>query len=245
MELEMVKIVTLVDNDVWRPGLKSSWGLSFYVEPLVDGRGYPLLMDTSGSFPTLLHNASALNVDLSSVRAVFISHWHGDHCGSISHVLSLTHRPTPVYVPSASGYGIAEIERAGGIPIVCSRPMEVVEGVMSTGEIPIGISEHSMLINVRGKGLIILTGCSHPGVLNIVRRAQQVSGVHRIYGIMGGFHMSGFERGRRLAETLLKMGVRLISPCHCTHTSARMGIKEVMGDRYVENGAGRVFQVTA
>lgn len=82
----------------------------------------------------------------------------------------MTGRPVPVYIPSGDIRGVRMVEDAYGIPVVCSKPTEVVNGVMSTGKIPDSISEHSLLINLRDRGLIILTGCSHPGIVNTVSR---------------------------------------------------------------------------
>lgn len=227
-EVSSVRVTTLVDNDVWREGLKSSWGLSLYVETVTEEKQRTVLMDTSGSFEALFENASWLGVNLSTVEAIFISHWYGDHCGSLSHILPLSQQPIPVYVPSVSPSRIRMIGEAQGIPLVCSRPIEFMEGMMSTGEMWDGISEHSLLINLSEKGLVVLTGCSHPGIMNIIRRAQKVSGVDKIYAVIGGFHISSTNEGMKVAELLGRLGVKLVSPCHCTHTKAKIGIIKIL-----------------
>jgi len=242
-ELNSVRVTTLVDNDVLKRGLTSSFGLSLYVEISTERERRIILMDTSGSFDTLLKNASKLDVNLSGINAIFISHWHGDHCGSLSHVLPLLRQPTPVYVPSENSSGIREIKNAGGVPRVCSEPVEFMEGVMSTGEIGRGISEHSLVMNVRNKGLVILTGCAHPGIVSTVKRAQQVSVVSKVYAVIGGFHISSAREGVYVAEFLRELGVKLVSPCHCTGVNAKNAIANVMKDRYVRNGSGKVFLI--
>jgi len=134
-EGDSVKVTTLVDNNVWTRGLVSSWGLSFYVEINSEEAQHIILMDTSCSFDALFKNVAKLEVNLSDVEAIFISHWHLDHCGSLSHVLPLLRQQTPVYVPSKSYSKIRKIKEARGTPIVCSDPVYLMEGVMSTGEI--------------------------------------------------------------------------------------------------------------
>jgi len=240
--VDRVRITTLVDNGVLRRGLMSTWGLSLYVQVFLGARRFVILMDTSGSFDVLLHNSFMLGVDFKDVDAVFISHWHRDHCGSLGHVLPMIGKPVPVYVPSEDIYGIKMVENARGVPVVCSKPTGVVRGVMSTGEIPSGISEHSLLINLRDKGLIVLTGCSHPGIVHTVKLARSVSGVDKVYAVVGGFHISSLNEGLRVARRLSEIGVQLVSPCHCTRDDAKRGIKKVLGERYVENGVGWVFQ---
>lgn len=242
-EVDSVKIVTLVDNDVWEKGLSSSWGLSFYVEASKNGKPYAILMDTSGSFNVLSENASKLNIDIGAVEAVFLSHWHGDHCGALSYVLPLLKKLTPIYVSSGGSSEIRMIENGGAMANVCSKPVEFKEGVMSTGGLGYGIREHSLLVNVKDKGIVVLTGCSHPGIISIIKRAQQVSGVDKVYAVMGGLHISSASEGARVAEFMREIDVKLASPCHCTGINARNAIAKIMGERYVRNGSGKVIHI--
>ena len=241
-ELNSARITTLVDNDVWKSGLTSSWGISLHVETYTEEKQRIILMDTSGSFDTLFKNATRLNVNLPDVEAIFISHWHGDHCGSLSHVLPLLRKSTPAYVPSENSSRIRKIIEAGGTPRVCSEPVEFMEGVMSTGEMGGWTSEHSLVMNVKNKGLVILTGCAHPGVVNILKRARQVSGVSEVYTVIGGFHISVNE-AVKTANFLRKTGVKLVSPCHCTSENVKKAVSNIMGKRCVKNGCGKVFLI--
>jgi 7,8-dihydropterin-6-yl-methyl-4-(beta-D-ribofuranosyl)aminobenzene 5'-phosphate synthase len=238
-----MKITTLVDNDIWMRGLASSWGLSLYVEIDSGEERHRILMDTSGSYDALFSNARKLEVDLSDVEAIFVSHWHLDHCGCLSHVLPLLRQQTPVYVPSRNPSGIKTIREAEGTPIVCSDPVSLIEGVMSTGEMIGGVSEHSLVINLRDKGLVVLSGCAHPGIVNIVKGAQQVSGISTVYAVIGGFHISSKREGAHVAEFLQKLGVQLVSPCHCTGVNAKNAIADIMKDNFVKNGSGQVWSI--
>lgn len=241
-ELKSVRVTTLVDNDVWEAGLASTWGLSLFVEVFMENERHVVLMDTSGSSNALFGNARKLGIYLSTVESIFISHWHGDHCGSLDHVLPSLRRSTPVYVPSKNLFEFERIMTLGGAPEVCSGPIEFMEGIMSTGEIGWGVSEHSLLMNVEGRGLVVLTGCGHPGVVRIVKRAEQVSGTN-IYAVVGGFHISSMREGVSEAKALREMGVRLISPCHCTGLNAEIGIAKVMKEGYIKNGSGKVISI--
>jgi 7,8-dihydropterin-6-yl-methyl-4-(beta-D-ribofuranosyl)aminobenzene 5'-phosphate synthase len=242
-EVKSVRITTIVDNDAWRKKLMSSWGLSLFVETVSEEKRYAILMDTGGSFETLFKNASWLGVNFSSIKAIFVSHWHEDHCGSLSHVLPLPQRPIPVYVPSVSTSKFRTIKEAQGIPLVCSRPIEFTDGLMSTGEMPVGISEHSLLINSKNKGLVVLVGCSHPGIINILKRAQEVSGVNKIFAVIGGFHISSVTEGIAVGNFLREIDVELVSPCHCTSIDAKHGIAKIMGERYIKNGSGKIISI--
>lgn len=224
--------------------MTSSWGLSFYVEVFTEERRHTVLMDTSGSPHSLFQNSSRLHIDLSDVEAVFISHWHGDHSGCLIGILQQVGQTIPVYLPSRNLFGFRGIVSAGGVPQVCSEPLEILKGIMSTGSMGVWTKEHSLLIKVRDKGLVLLTGCSHPGIEKIVRRALQILDT-KVYAIIGGLHISSVKEGESTAKNLQEMGVELISPCHCTGTSAKAGIKRVMNRRFVANGSGKTISIDA
>jgi 7,8-dihydropterin-6-yl-methyl-4-(beta-D-ribofuranosyl)aminobenzene 5'-phosphate synthase len=242
-DCQSTKITTLVDNDVWKRELASSWGLSLYVEIDSGEKRHRILMDTSGSFDVLFNNARKLEVNLSDVEAVFVSHWHMDHCGCLSHVLPLLRQQTAVYVPSRNPSGIRTIREAEGTPIVCSDPVHLMEGVTSTGEMIGGVSEHSLVINLRDKGLVVLSGCAHPGIVNIVKRAQKISCVSAVYAVIGGFHISSKREGAYVAEFLQELGANIVSPCHCTGVNAKDAIADIMKDNFVKNGSGKVWTI--
>jgi len=242
-EVDSVKTTTIADNNVWEKGLSSAWGLSFHVETFKENRKHTLLMDVSGSFKTFYTNASKLGIDLTQIEGIFISHWHGDHVGALSQVLPLIKRSVPVFVPSADASAFREIENLNSSPVVCSEPMEFLEGIMSTGEMPKGISEHSLIVNVEDKGLVVLTGCCHPGIINILKRAREVSGVNKVYAVMGGFHISGTKAGVRVGQFLKELSVEIASPCHCTSQDARNGIAEIVGEKYVKTGSGKTITI--
>jgi 7,8-dihydropterin-6-yl-methyl-4-(beta-D-ribofuranosyl)aminobenzene 5'-phosphate synthase len=242
-EVESVRVTTVVDNNVWKEGLASSWGLSFYVDTVTDDKKHIVLMDTSGSFQIFFRNVAKLGLNLSEVEAILISHWHGDHCGALSQVLSLLKPQTMVCVPSENSFGLREIRGVGGIPWIYHESIEFFDGIMSTGEVPGGLSEHSLLINVKNKGLVVLVGCSHPGIINILKRAQKVSGVDKIYAVMGGFHISSVGEGMRVGEFLRELDVKLVSPCHCTSNDAKHGIAKILGERCIKNGSGKIISI--
>jgi 7,8-dihydropterin-6-yl-methyl-4-(beta-D-ribofuranosyl)aminobenzene 5'-phosphate synthase len=243
-DVDFVRITTIVDNDIWKEGLASCWGLSFYVETVTDDKRHVVLMDTSGSFQVFFNNASKLGLNLSEVDSVLISHWHSDHCGALSQVLSSLKPQTMIYLPSENPFGLIEIREAGGTSWICHDSVEIADGMMSTRELTGGVSEHSLLINVRNKGLVVLPGCSHPGIINFLKRAQRVSNVGKIYAVRGGFHISGVDEGTRVGKFLRELDVKLVSPCHCTSVEAKQGIAKVMGERYVKNGSGKIISIS-
>ena len=99
------------------------------------------------------------------------------------------------------------------------------------------------MINMREKGLVVLSGCAHPGIVNIVKCAQQVSGIPKVYAVIGGFYISSKREGAYVAEFLRELGVKLVSPCHCTGVDAKNTIADILKSNYVKNGSGKVCSI--
>ena len=98
-----------------------------------------------------------------------------------------------------------------------------------------------LVFHVRGKGLVVLAGCAHSGIINTVERAREVCGVPKIHAIMGGFHLSGkfFEPiVEPTIEALKQIDPDYILPTHCTGRNAIMKIEAAMPDKFILNMSG-------
>lgn len=93
---------------------------------------------------------------------------------------------------------------------------------------------------VEGKGLVVITGCAHSGVINTVIHARKVAGVQEVYAVIGGFHLNDAGRGKvdRTAAALKEMGVKRVIPCHCTGFEAMCRMCEMLGNAVEPGGAG-------
>ena len=106
------------------------------------------------------------------------------------------------------------------------------------------LDDQALVANVRGKGLVVLTGCGHSGIVNIVRHAQALTGVQRIHAIVGGFHMSGPYFEPIIAptvEALRAFAPKVIVPGHCTGYKPQMAIAQAMPEAYVHNAVGTTY----
>jgi len=212
-----MKLTIVYDNEVHQPGLEAAWGFSCLVE--LNGRR--LLFDTGGKGELLLYNIEKLNLKPSTIQEIFISHSHWDHAGGLVDLLRLN-RDAALYLPF-SWPGPPEAHRA----IRVQGPCALSPNLFSTGELPGG--EQSLVVKT-GVGLVVVVGCSHPGVGAILETASQFG---RVGALIGGLH--GFDDYELLAD------VGLICPCHCTQH-----IAEIMA-RYPQTalagGAGQVLEV--
>ena len=101
--------------------------------------------------------------------------------------------------------------------------------------------DSGIVFNIRGKGLVLISGCAHAGIVNTIRYAQHVTGVMDVWAVMGGFHLSGADFDGVISPTtsgLKEINPRYIIPAHCTGRDAVMHIEREMPDAFLLNMAG-------
>lgn len=211
-------ITIVYDNKAFVEDLVPDWGFSC----LVDARGRRILFDTGAKGHILLGNLEKLGISPSSIDEIFISHDHWDHTGGLSALMEI--HPVRVYAPAplAGTFGEREMVRI-------SSPARIHEGIHSTGLLA-GI-EQSLVVET-DQGLVVIAGCSHPGVGAILVAASTLG---RPFALIGGLH--GFSDLDRLA------GLRLVCPTHCTRLIAEIASRHP--DKYTPGGAGRVISFSA
>lgn len=101
--------------------------------------------------------------------------------------------------------------------------------------------DSAMVMHVRGKGLVVLSGCSHAGIVNTVNHAKNITGIEKVHVVMGGFHLSGplFEPIlERTTDELLALDPDYVVPCHCTGRKSTAYMEQTMPDRFILNMSG-------
>jgi 7,8-dihydropterin-6-yl-methyl-4-(beta-D-ribofuranosyl)aminobenzene 5'-phosphate synthase len=146
------------------------------------------------------------------------------------------------------------------------EPLVLVEGVLLSGEMRMPepfevippslrmeqggalvqdtfIGEQTLVAHVRDRGLVVVTSCSHRGIVGICRHAARVSGVAKIHAVIGGFHLSGLEAERidRVVETLRSLEIDYLVPQHCTGVEALVQFAQRMGSALVVSSTGSTF----
>mgnify|MGYP000061170944 CR=1 FL=1 len=212
-----MKITILYDNTAFKNDLTPDWGFS----ALVEAHGRTLLFDTGAEGSVLLGNMQKLGVQPESIEEVFISHNHFDHLGGLSEFLS-KNRKVDIYVPPT----VRGIHNAHKITRL-EKPTRLHDHFFSTGELD--HIEQSLAVET-DKGLVLVVGCSHPPMDQILSAASRFG---TLYGIVGGLH--GFR------EFELFENLQLICPTHCTQHIGE--IKSRYPDHYLEGGAGKVIEI--
>jgi 7,8-dihydropterin-6-yl-methyl-4-(beta-D-ribofuranosyl)aminobenzene 5'-phosphate synthase len=106
--------------------------------------------------------------------------------------------------------------------------------------------DRAVVLNAKGKGLVIVSGCAHAGIINTVLYAQRITGVNRVYAIFGGFHLAGKDYETKITPTideLKKLDPKLIVPSHCTGWRGIYAIMEAMPEAFVWNSVGNLYQL--
>ncbi|HIC94861.1 MAG TPA: MBL fold metallo-hydrolase [Anaerolineae bacterium] len=231
-------ITIVYDNNPYDKRLKAAWGFSCLVE-----RGdFDLLFDTGADAPTLLANMAALGLDPAEIDIVVLSHIHGDHIGGLEGILAVN-KETTVYLPRSFPAGLKERIGASARVVEVHEPLEIAEGVYTTGELGAGIIEQSLVL-VTERGLVVITGCAHPGVVNIVAKAKEITG-GEVYLVMGGFHLGGASEAtiEGIVEDFRKLGVQKVAPCHCSGDLARSIFERAYGQNFIRVGVGSKLEI--
>jgi 7,8-dihydropterin-6-yl-methyl-4-(beta-D-ribofuranosyl)aminobenzene 5'-phosphate synthase len=94
------------------------------------------------------------------------------------------------------------------------------------------------------RGLVVITGCAHPGVVNIVRRAKELTG-GEVHLVLGGFHLGGASETRiaSIVGAFQQLGVQKVAPCHCSGDVARRLFGETYGEDFIPAGVGSRLEV--
>jgi 7,8-dihydropterin-6-yl-methyl-4-(beta-D-ribofuranosyl)aminobenzene 5'-phosphate synthase len=111
---------------------------------------------------------------------------------------------------------------------------------------PLILDDQAAVLNVRDKGLVVLTGCGHAGIVNIVRYARKLTGVEQVYAVIGGFHLNGplFEPIiPATCQALTELGPEVIVPAHCTGWRAVHALAASFPEAFIQNSVGTRFEL--
>lgn len=205
--------ITVIFNNIRAvEPLDTAWGFAC----LVEGLDRTLLFDTGSDGRMLLANMKRLAVDPATIDGAFLSHLHGDHTGGLEQFLRLNPK-VKVYFPRSFPQSLQQgIQLLEADITAIEGPAKLCHRVHSTGEMGTSSKEQTLILETC-KGLVIITGCAHPGVVDMAKKASRHLGKD-VYLIMGGFHLMGEAPPEieRCIKVLKALGVKKVARSHCT-----------------------------
>jgi 7,8-dihydropterin-6-yl-methyl-4-(beta-D-ribofuranosyl)aminobenzene 5'-phosphate synthase len=236
--MQDISITVVYDNNPYKQGLEDGWGFS----ALITGLEKTILFD-SGRDRSLLNNMEKLAIDPDRIDIVILSHVHPDHTGGLGSLLEKNPNAA-VYLPKSFPTRFKDNVRAHGTEIVeVEKSMKICENVYSTGQSGRWMKEQSLIIQT-DKGLILIAGCAHPGILKIVDTAKDLLKDDFLL-VMGGFHLEWASRGKikKIISTFKQWRVRYVGLSHCSGDKARELFEKHFGTNYINAGAGKVITI--
>ena len=234
-----LSFTVVYDNNPYKAGLATSWGFACVIR----GTEKTILFDTGGNSAVLLNNMQQLDIDPKEIDIVVLSHIHGDHVGGLNGFLK-ENINVMVYLPATFPMDFKKsLKRSGIKTIEVNAPVRICKGVYSTGVLGSMIKEQALMIS-SDRGMIVITGCAHPGIVHILQIAKKII-EDKILLVMGGFHL-GAMRKPELEEIITdfrKLGVERVGPCHCSGDLARRMFKQEYGNGYMNVGVGRRIEL--
>ena len=311
-EVDAVEITVVVDNQVdvllggaegvrrfplaydWadRDGLVAEHGFSALVTVEAGGLRSSVLYDGGLSATALRRNLDVLQVDITDLRAICISHGHADHHGGLEglfqrhgrlHLPLLIHpdawRDRKVVFPTGKEIHLPppkanDLEREGLTVVEERGPSVIIDGcVLVSGQVdrttgfeqgmlshmartagygwepdPLIRDDQNVVVNVRDRGLVVVSGCSHAGAVNVLHHARALTGESRVAAFVGGLHLSGplFEAIiPQTVDALSAIGVGVLVPSHCTGWRATHMLAAAMPGAFVQPSVGTVYRIAA
>ncbi len=239
-----MEIIIIIENRSGR-NTAAAHGLAYLIN---DGK--KLFLFDTGPSDLIINNAKILDIDLSVIDTIVLSHGHWDHGNGLLYLKN----KTLITHPDAFIKRFRNTDNSSvGLPITIEQakkkfqltltkvPFKISENTFFLGEIPRktlfekppesyhfengendAILDDTAIATITPKGLIIITGCSHSGICNIIHYAQQVTSITNVYAVIGGFHLKTLNN--QLVQTidcLKKIKIPHLYPSHCTEFEAQ------------------------
>jgi 7,8-dihydropterin-6-yl-methyl-4-(beta-D-ribofuranosyl)aminobenzene 5'-phosphate synthase len=233
-----LKITIVYDNNHYDSRLTAAWGFAAVIE-YVD---HTILFDTGGHGQTLLENMAIAKIDPTRIEAVILSHYHDDHTGGLYSLLERGATPT-VYLLSCFPSYFKDHVRHTTTVIETVPGQSISDGASTTGEVDTNSIREQALVLKTDRGLVVMAGCAHPGIVHMVKRAK-ILFESPIHLVIGGFHLrsKSDDELKAILYEFRQLGVETVAPCHCTGDRAIEMFKREYGTNFIQAGIGRVIE---
>lgn len=256
--------ITILNDNIAGKWCRAEHGLSYLIEA-----DSTVLFDT-GSSDLISYNAKILNIDLQKIETIVLSHGHDDHTGGLLlfHGQRLICHPDTflkrIRKSDYSHLGIQwnEEEIGSRFNLQISRePVMLSKQLVFLGEIPRitefeskktafqkadgtddFVMDDSGLAIITPKGLVIVSGCAHSGICNMIAHAMKITGIEKVHVVIGGFHLQNDDIiTRKTIEWLKSKNAEQVIPAHCTGFGAQTAIYQNF--RFLPVKSGNIIEI--
>jgi len=234
-----VTVTVIYDNYSKMKDMKADWGFSV----VITGLEKEILFDT-GTRPEIFEsNFKESGLDASKIDLLIFSHEHGDHTAGLSSFVKMR-TGIPVIFPYSFSAGFKQnMEKQGLKPLLVKDPAMICHHLYTSGQFDYSIPEQALVLDTEN-GLVVLTGCAHPGIIDMLKDIKTKFNKN-IYMVLGGFHLlnkSEKEMDAIIAD-MKALGVVKCGATHCTGDRQIKMFREAFGENYFELGAGNTIVI--
>ena len=248
MTVRPVEITVLFNNVPQEAGIQTAHGFSC----LIEGLEKTVLFDTGGDGHILLDNMAKLGKNPAAVDVIVLSHKHWDHSGGLFTFLRQARNGVDIYFPKAvSALFRDHAAMLGAVPhVVDENPATILAGLISTGQLggeDLVEEKREQAIVIPGtEGTVLITGCAHPGIVDIARRAREVGGAP-LHMVLGGFHLLDTKGDdlTRVIDELKNLGIAYMGASHCTGDEQMAEFRAAWHGSFVDFGVGGTVRFEA
>jgi len=236
--MDKTKISIIYDNQLHDKGLQSGWGFSC----LVEHSGKKILFDTGDNAEKLESNLKNLQINPQDFEAIVLSHNHWDHTGGLNAIVGKS-KTCKLYFGKSYPANFQDRMKLQGVNFILVEDVrKIFEGIFAGPEMgALGLKEIPLTVQT-DKGLVIITGCAHPGIVNMIKKIKEELDKD-IYLVLGGFHLGMSFGLNSIVEDFKKLGVKKAGPCHCSGARAINLFKKRFKEDFIRVGAGLTIEI--
>ncbi len=211
-----MEVKILFDNERLNDYFFKGWGLSYLINDSI-------LFDTGERGEWLIHNMDTLKVDLNKIKIIVISHDHWDHTGGLEQILKINNKLKVYICPGFSDTFKLKVKNLKPQQIIeLTDFTNIIDNIYLTGELEgeykkAFIAEQSLIIKNR-KSISVITGCSHPGIVNMLLKIKEQFSDSSLNMVLGGFHLKDYTKNqlKNIIHQFRQLKVLKAGPSHCS-----------------------------